>query len=66
MASPVRPMPLQTMAASIAAAYGDDGAIVITRGSEGIRIGVHNMNGPALQEALCVAIYDVVSRTLGG
>jgi hypothetical protein len=60
----VRPMPLKKMAASIAATYGDDGAIIITRGPDGIRVGVHGLDGQELQEALCVAIYHAVSKSL--
>lgn len=52
------------MAASIASNYGDDGAIVITSGKEGIRIGVHNLVASDLQDVLCVAIYHTVAKTL--
>lgn len=60
----VRPISLQRMAAAIASNYGDKGAIVITSGAEGIRIGVHGLDGRDLQQALCVAIYHAVSRVL--
>jgi hypothetical protein len=60
----VRPLDLQRTAASIAANYGDDGAIVITSGKDGIRIGVHNLADSDLQDALCVAIHHAVKKTL--
>ena len=61
--SVIRPMDLRRTAAAIAANYGDDGAIVITSGKEGIRIGVHNLAASDLQDVLCVAIYHAVAKT---
>jgi hypothetical protein len=61
----VQPLDLRRMAASIASTYGDGGAIIITSGDNGIRIGVHGLNGREIQEALCVAIYHAVSQVLG-
>ena len=60
----VRPMDLRRTAAAIASNYGDDGAVIITRGKDGIRIGVHNIEPSDLQDMLCVAIYHAVGRTL--
>lgn len=60
----VCPMDLRRTAAAIAANHGDRGAIVITSGDEGIRVGVHGLDGHETQEALCVAIYHAVSRVL--
>ena len=60
----VSPMPLRLTAGSIAAQYGDRGAIVITSGDEGIRIGVHGLDARELQDALCVAVYHAVAKTL--
>lgn len=60
----VRPLDLRRMAASIASNYGDDGAIIITRGKDGIRVGVHNLDPSDLQDMLCVAIHHSVARTL--
>jgi hypothetical protein len=60
----VRPLELRRTAAAIAANYGDKGAIVITSGEEGIRIGVHGLDGREAQEALCIAIYHAVARVL--
>lgn len=57
-------MDLRRTAASIASNYGDEGAIVITRGKEGIRVGVHNLDPSDLQDMLCVAIYHAVKKTL--
>lgn len=62
--SVVRPIDLRRTAASIAANYGDKGAIVITSGEEGIRIGVHGLDPRDLQDALCVALYHAVAKTL--
>lgn len=60
----IRPMDLKRTAASIASNYGDKGAIVITSGDEGVRIGVSGLDDRDLQDALCIAIYHAVSRTL--
>lgn len=60
----VRPLDLTKMAASISTSYGDKGAIVITSGEDGIRVGVHNLDLRELQDALCAAIYHVVSKAL--
>ena len=60
----VRPFELKKMAESVSRSYGDKGAIVITSGEEGIRIGVHGLELSEAQEALCVAIYHVVSKAL--
>ncbi len=53
----VIPTGLKHNAASIARNYGDKGAIVITVGDEGIRIGVHGLSDRDIQDALCVAIH---------
>jgi len=45
------------MARSIASSYGDHGAIVITVGDEGVRIGVDGLDQHQIQDALCVAIH---------
>ncbi len=45
------------MARSIAASYGDKGAIVLTVSEEGIRIGVQGLTDREVQEALCVGIH---------
>ena len=60
----VRPLDLTKMAASISTSYGDKGAIIITSGEEGIRVGVHGLDLREAQDALCTAIYDVVSKAL--
>jgi hypothetical protein len=52
----VRPLPLRKMARSIASNYGDKGAVVITYGADGIRIGVENLTPDELREVLCTAI----------
>jgi hypothetical protein len=69
MASPneeghVRPLQLTKMAESISRSYGDKGAIIITSGDDGIRVGVHGLDLNEAKDALCVAISDVVSRSL--
>ena len=45
------------MAGSIAASYGDKGAIVITVGDEGVRIGIEGLTQHQIQDALCTAIH---------
>ena len=45
------------MANSIAKNYGDKGSIVITMGSEGIRIGTEGLSFDEVREALCTAIH---------
>jgi hypothetical protein len=60
----IRPIDLKTMAASVSRSYGDKGAIVITSGDDGIRVGVYGLELSEAQEALCVAIYHVVSKTM--
>lgn len=59
----VRPFGLQRTAAAIASNYGDDGAIIITQGPDGIRIGVHNLDADALKHVLCVAIWRTMEVT---
>lgn len=44
------------MAAAIAASYGDHGAIIISCGDEGQRIGAEGLTPSELREALCTAI----------
>lgn len=56
--------PLKDMAASVAAMYGDESAIIVTKGRDGFRIGVSEFSDSDLKEALCVAIYHAVSKTL--
>lgn len=62
--SQVRPLDLTKMAASVSRSYGDKGAIVITSGEEGVRVGVHGLDLRESQDALCVAIYHVVAKSL--
>lgn len=62
--SEIRPIDLTKMAASISRSYGDKGAIVITSGAGGVRVGVHGLDLSESQDALCVAIYHVVSKAL--
>jgi hypothetical protein len=60
----ITPVDLKRIAASITRSYADKGAIVITSGEDGIRVGVHGLDLREAQDALCVAIYHVVSKTL--
>ena len=62
--SVVRPAGLRHIAAAIATKYGDDAAVVMTSGKDGIRIGIHNLGPSELQDMLCVAIYHAVKKTL--
>ena len=52
----VTPITLRKMARSIASSYGDKGAIVITVGDEGVRVGVEGLTPQQIQDALCIAI----------
>jgi hypothetical protein len=47
---------LRRQAKAIASSYEDKGAIVITVGDEGIRIGTEGLTPDELRNALCVAI----------
>ncbi len=51
------PIKLRNMARGIAKSYGDKGAIVISMGDEGIRIGTEGLSVDEVREALCVAIH---------
>lgn len=51
------PMGLKKMSRSIARSYGDKGAIVISMGDEGVRIGTEGLSFAEVREALCVAIH---------
>ena len=53
----VHPVDLERMARSIAHAHGDKGAIVITVGEDGVRIGVHGLDAREIQDALCVGLF---------
>ena len=53
----VQPMRLERMARSIASAYGDKGAIILTVGENGIRVGVYGLDARDIQDALCVGIH---------
>lgn len=53
----VRPVDLKRMARSIAHTYGDKGAIVLTVGPAGVRVGVHGLDAREIQDALCVGIH---------
>lgn len=44
------------MARSVAATHGDKGAMIISMGENGVRIGVDGLTPTELREALCVAI----------
>lgn len=56
MSEKIRPMNLRRMAGGIASAYNDDGAIVISVGEDGTRIGVEGLSPERVRNALCVAI----------
>ena len=60
----VTPVDLKRIAASISRSYADKGALVVTSGEDGIRVGVHGLDLREVQDALCVAIYHVVSKSL--
>jgi hypothetical protein len=45
------------MARSIAQTYGDKGAIILTVGKDGIRVGMHGLNAREILDALCVGLH---------
>jgi len=45
------------LAGSVAAECKDKGAVVISYGEDGVRIGVENLTPEELREALCTAIH---------
>jgi len=47
---------LRTTAKAVAAQYGDQGAIVISVGKEGVRVGTEGLSFQQIQDALCIAI----------
>ena len=53
----IHPISLKKMATSIASDYGDKGAIIITMGEDGIRIGTDGLSYQELNEVLCTAIH---------
>ena len=54
---PLRPLSLRHTAGAVARNYGDKGAVVITYGDDGIRIGTESLTPSELREALCTAIH---------
>ena len=48
---------LRGIAHTVAQECGDKGAVVISYGESGIRIGVENLKPEELREALCTAIH---------
>jgi hypothetical protein len=53
----VRPLDLKHMARSISQSYGDKGAIVLSVGTDGVRVGVYGLDAKEIQDALCVGIH---------
>lgn len=56
MENNVRPVNLRRMAGAIASAYNDDGAVVISVGKEGTRVGVEGLSPEQVRDACCIAI----------
>jgi hypothetical protein len=52
----IKPIDLRRTARAIASNYGDNGAIIISVGNEGTRIGVEGLTPQQIQDALCLAI----------
>ena len=48
---------LRGIAETVAAECGDKGAVVISYGAEGVRVGVEGLTPQELREALCTAIH---------
>jgi hypothetical protein len=59
----VVPFPgLRQMARSVAFMHGDKGALILTLGRDGVRIGTEGLTPSELREVLCVAInYSFLS-----
>jgi len=57
MVAKTNPINLKRMAKAIACSYKDKGAIIITFGEEGIRIGTSGLSHKELNEVLCTAIH---------
>ena len=53
----IKPLALQKMAKAIASSYGDKGAIVLTCGEEGVRVGMAGLSPDEAERALCIAIH---------
>ena len=53
----VRSLDLQRTAGMIAQNYGDKGAIVITFGEQGVRIGTEGLTPQEVRDALCMTIH---------
>ena len=54
----IQNLPLNKMARAIARQHGHDGAIIITKSSEGYHLGVSGLSDREVQEALCVGIHQ--------
>jgi len=57
---PVPISSLRHLAEAVARQYGDKGAIVLSYGSDGLRIGIDGLSRAEAERALCVAIYYAV------
>ena len=53
----IRPVDLRRTAAAVARNYGDKGAVIVTIGDDGTRIGVENLTPNELRQALCTALH---------
>ena len=53
----LRPVDLRRMARSIAASYGDHGAIVICKGADGYRFGMDGLRPDEVERAACLLIH---------
>lgn len=62
--SDISALGLARMAASVAAAHRAKGAVIVTFGEEGFRIGDDGLTVDELQTALCLAIHDVMARII--
>lgn len=57
MIGKIHPVDLRRTARAVASNYEDKGAIVISVGVEGVRIGTEGLTPNELREALCVAMH---------
>ncbi len=53
----VHPIGLRRQAKAIASSFDDKGAIVISVGEEGVRIGTEGLTPDELRQALCIAMH---------
>jgi hypothetical protein len=56
MSAEVEPIDLERTARAVASNFGDRGAVIISLGEKGVRVGAQGLTPEELRYALCVAI----------